>query len=94
MLDHPAFLWMRVRERGKVQRWVVPSSGFPGRKWSDPAVILGVPQSSLVSISPLFPYFATPHLAVFFSLFALPIFMLLFLSCFGTETESSRFLAL
>lgn len=92
ILDHQAFLLeKRGTERGTVQCWVVLwplslSQGFPGRKWLDPTVILGVPQSSLVSIPLLFPYFVPPHLSACFS--CSPPYFQALLFCFGHCTAS------
>lgn len=80
--------------RGKVQRWVVPSFGIPGKEVVDSAVILGVPQVPWFLFFCVFPFshFATPHLAIFYSPNALPTFVLSFLSGFGTKRNTSRFL--
>lgn len=42
--------------RGKVQRWVVPSFGIPGKEVVDSAVILGVPQVPWFLFFCVFPF--------------------------------------
>lgn len=68
--------------RGKVQRWVVPSFGIPGKEVVDGAVILGVPQASPVSIFLCFSLLPCCY-SSFVLYFALPVPSPLscFLSC-------------
>lgn len=68
--------------RGKVQHWVFPSFGIPGKEVVNRAVILGVPHASLVSIFLCFSLlpFCYSSFVLYFAL-PMPSPLSCFLSC-------------